>query len=167
MQHFNREDRPPQGPKPLKLVRVLKGPAQTYTILSTCLSGVWTHWDGQRSLPCYKARAKCTGCTRALPKRWKGYLCCWVVPQRAKFILEITPRAANQLLAAMPEGRIMRGFLIRVERTKGGRNGRLIVNLVGEDPNISALPAADDPFQTLNFLWGETGLDDHGQAALA
>ncbi len=161
MEQFNRDDRPPQGPKPLKLIRIRKGQTAVYTILSPSMWGIWTHWDGQRTLPCMKAKNQCLGCQRGFPKRWKGYLHCYFPPQKSDFLLEITPRAAKLLLDSAPERRMLRGLILRVERSPGGRNGRLLATIVGDDPIERELPAAKDPFDTLAFLWGmQPPLDD-------
>jgi hypothetical protein len=163
MELFNRDDRPPQGPKPLKLIRVGKGQTFVYTVLSTSLFGVWTHWDGGRSLPCMKAKDKCLGCQRGFPKRWKGYLHCYYALAKADFLLELTPRASKMLLEGVEEGRMLRGLQIRMERSAGGRNGRLLCSVVGVDLNEKNLPSPKDPCDTLFFLWGLPPLDE-GQA---
>lgn len=164
---LNREDRPPQGPKPLKLVRVKRGWKAVYTILSTSLFGVWTHWDGRTTIPCFKAKQRCQGCANAMPKRWKAYLHCYTTEADKDFLLELTPRACNMLLSEVPEGKMLRGLKIRVERSPGGRNGRLMASIVGTDPHVQRLPAAKDPYNTLAFLWGMDPLDDHPSQRLA
>lgn len=153
---------PPKGPAPLRLVRVKAHRMQPYffTVLSTGMWGVRVHWTGECSSPCRKAKERCPGCRLGSPRKWIGYLHC-LDESGDEILLEVTRRAATMLLDSVPQGRILRGLKIAVQRTEGGKHGRLCAHCRGVAHESAKLPAPKDPLYTLLFVWGlQDGLDD-------
>ena len=153
MTEFNRSDRPPRS-GPEMLIRRLKASQSIHcTVLSQSLWGVWTHWNGARSEPCYAEKKECPGCKRGLPKRWKGYL--HVVDNMANstMFLELTPSAAEKILAVLGEADSLRGNRMKVARLAGDK-ARLVVELMLPFKDVDSLPKSQDPYCTLKKLWG-------------
>ncbi len=160
---------PPKGPAPLRLVRVKAHRMNPYyfTILSTAFWGVYTHWTGDCTSPCLKSKERCPGCKLQRGRKWLGYLHC-LDEAGEECLLELTKRAANMLLAGVVSGRLLRGLRIAVQRTEGGKHGRLNANCVGVSARQDSLPAPKDPCYTMLFIWGlRDDLDDLWSEKLA
>jgi hypothetical protein len=152
---------PPNGPE-LLIVRLKAGKKLLCVILSQSLWGVWTHWNGARSEPCFQERAHCNGCKRGLPKRWKGYLHVWDLERRRQVFVELTPVAAESINSQVGLGSVLRGYRVTLERMKGDQS-RLIVHVHPMHTDSDTLPPAKDPAGTLTKLWGtdrQIPLDD-------
>jgi hypothetical protein len=143
---------PPNGPE-LLIIRLRAGKKLTCVILSHALWGVWTHWNGSRSEPCFSEKSHCNGCKRGLPKRWKGYLHVWDFERRRQVFVELTPTAAESINNQVGLGSVLRGYRVSLERMKGDQS-RLIVHVHPMHPDVESLPSAKDPDATLRKLWG-------------
>lgn len=155
MLDLNRQDLPPTGGPEMLVYRLKAGQSIDAIIISKALWGVYTHWNGRTSEPCYQAKGKCPGHKRGLPVRWKGYLHVWDVKKKRQCFLELTPTSAQDLLDALGVGQ-MRGQRIVIARQNGDK-ARLTVNVFGEDRyqcDLTKLPDPRDPYRTLAKLWG-------------
>jgi hypothetical protein len=160
---LNRQDTPPKPGPARPIIRVQGDEPTIVHIASNRLWGVWTHWDGHRSQPCFQANEECEGCKKGHPKRWKGYLHAWSVKLKREIFLELTPTTAENLLAQLPNGQDLRGLWIKCSRVNGQRQARIKVEII-EPPNswpTMKMPLKD-PRETLDLLWG---LNDKQKAA--
>lgn len=153
MDGIRREDTPPIAPRTLTLVRLKAGEQLTARILSPSLWGLWTHWNGAQSLPCFRDEKKCDGCKKGWPSRWKGFLHVLRVENRRQIFVELTSHAASMFLDQVPDRHALRGLRVLFERSRGGDNGRLRLTLLSTDSANLDLPAALDPLATLDNLW--------------
>jgi hypothetical protein len=159
---FRLQPVPPKGPAPLRLVRVKTHRMNPYyfTILSPAFWGIYTHWTGDCTSPCLKSKEKCPGCKLRRGRKWLGYL--HVLDEAGEeCLIELTKRAANMLLAEVPPLRILRGLRVAVQRSQGGKSGRLNAKCVGVSARENDLPKAKDPAYTMMFVYGlADDLDD-------
>lgn len=142
---------PPPGPRD-EVRRLAANEGFIGVILSRDFWGVWTHWDGNRSLPCHAEKSKCEGCQAGLPARWKGYLHVIVGHGPEDCFLELTPSAADALLKAIPKGTEFRGLVLNAQRGRGAK-ARLKVSINPGKLDASQLPEGKDPEPVLRALW--------------
>ncbi len=152
---YHSDPTPPVHTKTLHLQRIKRGQVVVCTVLSHMLTGVWTHWTGTRTTPCYFHEPTCPGCATQSPRRWKGYLHCWNPSTNSNGIIELTPAAATELLNALPPKSSLRGLQIRLERTKGANNGRLSCSVIGRHPDPDSIPKECAAWPTLSHIWGD------------
>ncbi|SRR5712692_501125 len=170
MDDVRRQDSPPKRRKPIrKLVRVLSARPLKVICLSLKIWGFWSHWTGTKSIPCTSERGTCPGHLSGWPLRWKGILHVLAPDAKKGFFIELTPRAADMLGEQVDNMSTLRGLHLTIERSQGGKNGRLSVFVTGKLPDCNNLPAAEDPYETLRVLWGwqETWLDEGRDHRLA
>lgn len=164
---LTREDRPPKTGPRYQVVRITEPGVHVLTILSPKVWGVQTHWSGKGTIRCYRRSdeppERCDNCVAQLPRRWKGYLFC-VEPQVVRFgansgqevsreiFLELTPGAAEQIFEHEQYVPSLRGLRLKIERTRGGKNGRLNCQLYPQEVPED-LPPDRDPEETLRRLW--------------
>lgn len=153
MQPLNRQNRPPDPGPEMLILRLRAGQRIVATILSKALWGVWTHWAGKRSEPCFGDKADCPGHKRGLPLRWKGYLHVFDHTKKKEGFLELTPVSAESLLDQVGNDSPLRGERIQVIRG-GGDKARLTVELLAAIKEGVVLPPEKDPEKTLRALWG-------------
>lgn len=153
--HLNRQDRPPAPGPRLPIVRVTDGDTmQVFTVLAREIFGLWTHWTGRTSMPCLNHGVRCHGCESEQPKRWKGYLHVWDHTRKEEGFVELTPAAAAILLDQAGPQVTLRNLRLQLRRTKGGRHGRLNVQVLPSIGNGENLPPEKLPTHTLSLLWG-------------
>lgn len=153
---LNRQDRPPRVGPELWIRRLKASETLQCTIISASLWGCMTHWNGRSTEPCYESKKECPGHKRGLPTRWKGYLHVWDEGKAEECFLELTPVAADNLLAQVMQGEPLRGQRLKVERLKGNK-ARLRVTLLAHYTALRVgrdLPPPKDPHNTLCKLWG-------------
>jgi hypothetical protein len=158
---FATQHTPPNPGPEIPIERVKGNDQKCYVVLSPALWGVWTHWAGDRSEPCYSEKKDCPGCKKGLPRRWKGYLHVFNRQTGREAFAELTPLSAENLLAQVPDGSHLRGLRLTLKRT-AARNGRLVVLL---DPGVQQIPRgieAKDPCGVLCKLWGVSLADRAG-----
>lgn len=125
------------------------------TVYSTSLQGLWTHWLGNHSLPCFTPKTECPGCKTGAPLRQKFFLHIGNMDQHEEEFLELPPGAADDFLGYYPEGSNCRGQRLTVTRGKG-KKARLAIEIHASHEAIakSPLPQPKDPFFSLCELWG-------------
>lgn len=152
MAQLTRDDSPPKREGELWVERLKGSRTKKFTLYSTKIWGVWTHWNGKKSMPCVKPECECAGCVNKQPKRWKAYLHAYDHARRCQVFLELTPTATRSLLEQIGRGVSLRGATITVTRTSSDK-GRLLVQ-VNDVPTIpSMLPEVKDPLKTLLDFW--------------
>jgi hypothetical protein len=150
MRPLNRQDRPPRPGPEIEVLRIKAGATGQCIILSESLWGVWTHWNGRASEPCYSEKKDCSGCKRGYPKRWKGYLHVWDCFARREAFLELTPQSADHVLCQAGADSL-RGYRFQFQRGKGDK-ARLTVTLL-PSVQLQNMPEPKDPYKVLAYLW--------------
>lgn len=153
MDQLNLEHVPPQPGPRMPIIRIKAGERIGVVILSPSIWGLWTHWAGNHSLPCFAEKSQCEGCKRGLPRRWKGYVHVVVENERRQGFLELTPLSAESLLMQSEKGRPLRGYRFEIKRLAGDK-ARMHVRSTHPDPSPFGLPHHQDPQSTLMRLWG-------------
>jgi hypothetical protein len=153
MEPLHIQHEPPRPGPAMPILRVKAGQEMHFVILSESLWGIWTHWAGNRSEPCFAENATCPGHKRGLPRRWKGYLHVWHIDKRLEAFIELTPTAAHCLLDQAGKNCSLRGLRLKLRRT-GASNGRLLVNLLPANPSMEGFAQPKDPESILCKLWG-------------
>lgn len=149
-----RQDSPPAVTRVIRIRSVGAHDVFSGTIVSESLFGFWTHWDGRRTIPCWKGQAHCPGCDTEQPTRWKGLIELFDAAQRSTYFVELTPLAAKEFLARLGE-ESMRGLRISIQRER--KHSRAPLNLVMLDRHHGQIPKAHDPWPTLKVVWGIRG----------
>lgn len=153
---YRRDPNPPPPNPHLHVTRLRAGQTFQGWILSQEIEGVWTHWDGRRSLPCEQNGAPCPADRHRLPQRWKGYLHCLPLDGEVTTVVELTAEAARQIKSQSSNLSRLRGNLLELQRGKKSNNSRLTARLLVHHHNPSELPGAKDPIPSLEHLWGST-----------
>lgn len=135
----------------LEVVRITGCSPRHFVLLSEKAWGAWFHWVG-RSVKCAQP-SPCERCKRSKPK-WRGYVHAFELMPTAKknVIIELTLSALALLdmqLAMQP----MRGTQCKIGKTKGGKHGRFVLEVLGRRVDVATLPEASKPEETLTWLW--------------
>ena len=149
---IDRDDSPPRPGPEMEIKRLRANQSLSVTLLSA-LWGVWTHWNGRCSEPCYKDHKKCAGHRKGYPRRWKGYIHAIDHASREEIFVELTPLACQCLLRQLGSATRLRGQVVRIKRL-GGDRARLEVFVMPPHPEHLQLPKEKDPYPILAKLWG-------------
>jgi hypothetical protein len=150
---LNRQNQPPHPGPPMLIRRVKKNQTITVTFLCRSVWGLWTHWAGNRSEPCFEDKKDCPGHKRGLPLRWKGYYHVFNHDSRAEEFLEVTPVIADYVNSLLGKDEPLRGNRANVSRGASD-NSRMRVNLLTRTAKLDQLPPEKDPMAVLMNLWG-------------
>lgn len=143
----------PPAPGPDMEIRRLKaGQKITFTVYSSQFWGVWVHWNGSRTEPCFEDVKRCPGHLRQLPLRWKGYLHGFEHERSRDIFLEFTALAAQQLLSFFDSDALLRGKRFNIMRMQGDKS-RLRVQPLATVEHASSLPDGKSPLDVLSKLW--------------
>lgn len=141
-----------------RMLRIVRCPKEGFldlVILSDHLVGVWTHWLDGRTQPCM-APNDC-GCQRMhIPHRWKGYLACSLTTDRKVVLAELTGEACRciSLQDSPLTGKPLRGLVLRLQRDRRSRGGRVLAGIRSEARVASdTLPRAPDVHEELMRIW--------------
>lgn len=137
-------------------------------VLSEAVFGCYTHYEGERTRPCFwmevgpgpGSRVECPYCKQGLPRRWKGYVAVQTARSGRLALVELT-RAAMELCPRLHPGRSsLRGVALVVTRIGTSRQGRVVAQARDQfPPGHPDLPPAPDVEAALIRLWmgGENG----------
>lgn len=142
----------PDRPTKTQIVRVTTPEPQQFILVSTAIFGQWVHWYGKRTHQCTRDKSKCNGCFRGWPQKWLGYVNALDITGANVFV-ELTNTACDLLCKVIPEDRPLRGFQIRIKKTRGGKHGRYLIECLERRVDPVTLPQERDPLTTLLFLW--------------
>jgi hypothetical protein len=134
-----------------EVIRITKPVFRTFVILSEKGFGAWYHYMG-RSLTCAKP-LPCERCIRSQAK-WRCYINAIEIEGalRKSVILEIT-HSAVALLDVAIAGQPLRGSMVKIKKTDGGKHGRFIIEAMQNRFAGAQLPDAHDVSKTLAQLW--------------
>lgn len=158
---LSRQDEPPADRKALWIERLKGAQVKSFHVLSSTIWGVWTHYDGARTVGCLRQKSVCQGCVNQLPRRWKGYLHAYDCRRRHYVFVELTPTAARSLLEQVGKQTSLRGVRLDLKRTQSDK-GRLVPTIAGWVDNPQNLPHPADPEETLRKMWGQCTDVTHG-----
>lgn len=142
----------PQLRSKFKLVRVGRSEKIRTIVLSPQLVGVWTHYFRGRSCP--HEEPTCPACDARNARRWYGYLACWNTATDTRFLLELTPQAAEILLDYQAKKKSLRGLEIFVRRTGDKPNSPCETIIPKEQQSHLALPGDFNVREALMIIWG-------------
>lgn len=149
-----RQAAPPPNPFTIRVWTPDRGVVWTATCLSPSVYGCLTHWTGTRTVPCTVPAEHCAGCRDQRPSRWRGFLLCASLEDGRTRFVALTAKAWHDLEARLHGVTELRGIQLKISRSQKAANGRLDVFPIGRHPNPSLLPADQDPFPTLQLMWG-------------
>lgn len=161
MPKLNRCDTPPPPGPRYRIRRLRHGESMQFILLGP-MCGLYTHWTGSRTEPCYENKKDCAGCRTGKPKRWKGYVHVWNEAIPGEEFLEFTPTAAALLNDLLGDAAELRGNRLMMERG-GGDKSRLKLSLLCHYEKLRSnhpLPQTRDPLETLSRLWNDPNLKD-------
>lgn len=151
---FQWSNRPPEDAhRPgLRLTRAPTKGALVGVIVSTELTGLFTHFQNGRTKPCIGQG--CDSCQHANPKRWHAWVAYMDVMTRELCLLEMTAQAAEQLLKYKEKWQTLRGCHFKIGRPSQTPNGRVhLVTQRWADPD-EKLVAEPDVQAALYTIWG-------------
>lgn len=135
-----------------RLVRIGRAEKLKTIILSPQLVGVWTHYYRGRTAP--HEEPTCPACDAKNARRWYGYLACWNLQSDSRFLLELTPQAAEPLLELQNKKKTLRGLEIYVRRCGDKPNSPCETLIPKEQQSHLALPGTFDVREALMIIWG-------------
>lgn len=157
-----RTDATPPAPGPRdEIIRLKNANVRRFVILSAEVTGIWSHWDGERSVGCTGTdKDDCEGHRKEWPLRWKGYLHVIDSYTSKPGFLEVTPGCAKALLTFFGTSRSMRGYNLKVWRSSDKKGSRLLCEVGQPVAALEALPSERDPYPSVARLWeGDKGVD--------
>lgn len=123
----------------------------TAVLLSHDIIGHDTHYWGGRTRPC--TGETCDACRANNATRWHGYLAATDEGLQARWIIEITAPAANQIDRIFRERRTLRGFVLILERRNQKPNGPISVKGYQGVLQNDKLPDCPDMIKKLCRIW--------------
>lgn len=156
---------PPEltGPA-VEISRITSADPRSFTIIARVPWGVYFHWYGGRSRECACQQNEtetappeqiCERCKLGWPRKWRAYLHCAEhgAGRSVPVILEITDHACQQLVAQTMNRVHLRGVMMKVRKSKGGKHGRFVLEVMERtDPIPDAVPEIE-PIPILKKLW--------------
>jgi len=160
---------PPAAPRGygLPIRRVAPGKPLLCCILSSDLIGTRTHYWHGRTRPC--ETPDCPACLEGMPWRWHAYMAAFEGMGHEPFLLELTAKATEPLVAYRSTYGTLRGCKLRAMRANYAKNARLIIETSPCDLTKLVLPAEPDLRKVLSLLWDlpESALAPTGRGGLA
>lgn len=150
---LHRQDTPPSVKALIGIKKVAAAERFTCLVVSTEIHGYWTHWDGQRTVPCLNGPKLCPYHLKLIPARWAGFVHVANPDGTGNNFLELTALAAQTLLDVCRGRQSMRGAIIHVNRKNGKLRSPLEFALVGEFDLNKPFRAPADPLPTLKRIW--------------
>jgi len=145
---------PKPGPR-IEIVRLKANQTAELTIYSPAVHGIWTHWIGSVSAPCWEPRAKCEHCKNNAPRRWKGYLFCWHQGLSDNIFIELTPASTKSIMDVVGPVASLRGYRMFLQRGNGDKAWlKVVLRSRFQDVSDSVMPDDVSPEKTLRQLWG-------------
>lgn len=135
----------------LKLIRTPRAGKINAVILSTHATGVWTHYFGNRTIPCLDSG--CQGCEHKRQRRQHCYVSIWFPEEDKRELFECTAEAGHELLCMAEENQPIRGRTIRAWRTGRAANSPVEIELGPDLSHKYKLPPEPDVPAALRTIW--------------
>lgn len=135
----------------LEVIRIVTSTPRHFILLSEKAFGAWFHWIG-RSVRCGQP-GECERCKKSRAK-WRAYIHAFELLATAKksVILELTLPAVS-LIEAQLAMQPLRGTQVKLAKTKGGKHGRFVVEVLPRRVTSQTLPEGATVMLTLDKLW--------------
>lgn len=153
-------DRPPPAGPAVQIERINARCQVQVCFVCDKIEWVNTHWkpaaQGRKgySLPHIQPAEECPGCQKQLPQKWRGFIDVLVFKPAGRAFYEITPGAAEDIEAMLPEVISLRGLVVMLTRMNGNTT-RLKVQLMPhwDAYNAAPLPPSRSVIPILKKLW--------------
>jgi len=134
-----------------EVTRIVSSTPRHFVVLADKAFGAWFHWKG-RSVKCLKPEP-CEKCKASDPK-WRCYLhALELIGALTKSVIIELTLPAIALIEIQLANQPLRGSQCRISKTKGGKHGRFVVEVLPKRISPTTLPLAHDVATTLNKLW--------------
>jgi hypothetical protein len=145
---------PPKHPGiELEVIRITSTENRLFYLLGDMPWGADFHWRSNRSLPC-AGEETCKYCLECVAKKWRAYV--HALEQAGTnsrpVIIELT-HTAIVMLDVLLVGQPHRGAVVQMRKTKGGKHGRFLIDVLPRRVDPVTLPVAVDPETRLRKLW--------------
>jgi hypothetical protein len=143
---------PPKRPGlDIEVIRITSSTARQFVILSDQPWGAYIHWVG-KSVRCREPEP-CEFCKKGRNK-WRGYIHAIELlgASNREVVIEIT-HVACVMIDIQLCGQPLRGSQLRMAKTKGGKHGRFVLDLVPRRIDEKTLIAPKPPEILLGKLW--------------
>lgn len=144
---------PPKAPGiELEVVRITSTDNRIFYLLSDCPWAAYYHWKGL-SVAC-AGGSDCTNCEKAVPRKWRSYIHALeqVGTSQREVIIEIT-HSATVMIDVQLCGQPHRGAVVQMKKTKGGKHGRFVIEVLPRRISPAQLADEKDPAPVLTRLW--------------
>lgn len=153
MPEFSRSNVPPPPKDVIWVARIKPMTREKFTVYSPALWGVWTHWTGKLTQPCYADHQFCHQGHKEETLRWKAYVFGWSFERNRQEFLELTAGACDHWLSQLAPGVSLRGMTIEVYRDKRQKGPLLVQVAPHVKRDCSTLPPDRNPEKSLLRLW--------------
>jgi len=153
------QNEPPDTGPGVEILR-LRGGQSLQAILLTDVYGLWVHWDGRHTQPCFKNHEKCPGHLKEWPRKWKGYFDVLTLGNSGlRGFMEVTPTVVRSLWAQTGQKIGFRGLRVKLSRGNGNK-AHFKISVEPPCEVRGKLPEGTDPYPILAKLWGlpKTGI---------
>ncbi len=134
-----------------RLVRTPTLSKLTAHVVSDRLTGCFTHFTNNRTIPC--ERPNCKSCDSGITSRWHAYLLILLDATQELVIFEITKRAAAAFDAYHQHHSTLRGCHFAASRLHHKPNGRVMIQTKTGDMSRINLPQEKDLEKLLCHIW--------------
>jgi hypothetical protein len=143
----------------VKFIPIFRAPETgTVRAVVVCpdLIGCWVHW-APKTLPCLGDKDACPLCDARIPKRWVGYLGCWLPESDRLVLLEVT-RDAALACPELDDGLLpdLIGWRVSLSRAAPTKSGRVVIQFEGQVDDLCSLPPPFDVKEVLRHVWAGT-----------
>lgn len=148
-------NRPP--PNNGRFIPIVRAPAEgrlKVVSVSLDLVGREVHWNGERTVPCQGGRPLCPLCKDHAPKKWLGYLGCWLPEVDRIAMLEVTAEAVDHCYHFEP-GLLgdLRGWEVHAYRVRPSKHSRVVIEFVRQVDEETPVPPPFDVGGALERIW--------------
>ena len=134
-----------------EVTRIVSCTPRHFVVLAEKGFGAWFHWKG-RSVKCLKPEP-CERCGESDPK-WRCYMhSLELIGALTKSVIIELTLPAVALIEIQLNNQPLRGSQVRLSKTKGGKHGRFVVEVLPKRISGTTLPMAHDVAMTMNKLW--------------